>query len=116
MWPVEIITATTSACATATANNPTSVFANSVSIHPQKEKPQTQYNSTVSKKRRGKTRAENLLAAMADPTPAKTKRKVTMNSTMRARMQSGWVASPMLPNAILAIDMPVSSKAELQEA
>ena len=52
---------------------------------------------------------------MADPTPAKTKRKVTMNSTMRARMQSGWEASWMLPIAILAIGIPASSRTELQE-
>jgi len=33
----------------------------------------------------------------------KTKRKVAMNSTMRAWMQSSWVASQVLPSAILAM-------------
>uniref|UniRef100_A0A2P2NDT7 Uncharacterized protein n=1 Tax=Rhizophora mucronata TaxID=61149 RepID=A0A2P2NDT7_RHIMU len=73
MRPAAIITATTSACATATANNPTNVFSASLS------------------------------EAMADPTPANTKRKVTINSTIRACMQSGWMASRRDPRAIFAI-------------
>ena len=42
-------------------------------------------------------------AVMADATPAKTKRKVVMNSTTRAWMQSGCVASRLVPKAIFAM-------------
>jgi hypothetical protein len=44
-------------------------------------------------------------AAMADPTPANTKRKVVMNSTIRALMQSGCVASRVVPKATFAINI-----------
>uniref|UniRef100_A0A7C8Z7G8 Uncharacterized protein n=1 Tax=Opuntia streptacantha TaxID=393608 RepID=A0A7C8Z7G8_OPUST len=48
--------------------------------------------------------APALPAAMAEPTPAKTKRKVQMNSTTRALMHSGWAASLLVPKAIFAIN------------
>lgn len=40
---------------------------------------------------------------MADPTPTNMKINVTMNSTTRAWMQSGFVTSWIEPMAILAI-------------
>jgi hypothetical protein len=46
---------------------------------------------------------EIIPVAMADPTPAKTKRKVVMNSTTRALIQSGCVASRLVPKAIFAM-------------
>lgn len=45
----------------------------------------------------------SLPAAMAAPTPAKTKRKVRMSSARTARMQPGSAASRWSPNAIFAI-------------
>lgn len=39
--------------------------------------------------------------ASKEPSPAKTKMKVAMNSDKAALMESGWVASSALPNAYL---------------
>jgi hypothetical protein len=39
--------------------------------------------------------------ASIEPSPAKTKMKVEMNSAKVALMESGWVASSALPNAYL---------------
>lgn len=40
---------------------------------------------------------------MADPTPVKMKRKVVINSTIRALQTSGFAASLVLPKAIFGI-------------
>lgn len=39
--------------------------------------------------------------ASTEPSPAKTKMKVAMNSDKAALMESGWVASSALPRAYL---------------
>lgn len=43
----------------------------------------------------------DVLRARIEPSPAKTKMKVDMNSASAALMESGWVASSALPNAYL---------------
>jgi hypothetical protein len=98
MWPADIITPTTSACATATANNPTSEDpASSLSVQSSNKL------TTMKIKIKRNYIRTYVLAAMAEPTPANTKRKVVTNSTIRALMQSGCVASRVVPKAIFAI-------------
>ena len=59
-------------------------------------------------KQKRATRIDILLKAMPDPEPANTKISVEMNSAKAALSESGWLASPGVPTAILLIGISLN--------